>query len=100
MRLSFRIGVFNNILSINVLLFLLAPLLRQGDSVSSSGVGTYALHINETLLIWSPRVIKNSKNNFADPIKVAIFAIPIRKWCFGRAVRHRSAKPATAVRFR
>ena len=46
------------------------------------------------------KVIKNSKNNFAYPIKVAIFAIPIRKWCFGRAVRHRSAKPATAVRFR
>ena len=23
-----------------------------------------------------------------------------KQWCFGRAVRHRSAKPATAVRFR
>ena len=63
-----------NSLHISNLSILLAPHLRQGDSVSASGVGTYALHINETLLIWSPRVIKYSKNNFAYPIKVAIFA--------------------------
>ena len=57
MRLSFRIGVFNNMLSTNMLLFLLAPHLRQGDSVSASGVGAYALH----LLIWSPRLLKIQK---------------------------------------
>ncbi len=51
MRLSFRIGVFCNILIVNLLLFLLAPRLRQGHSVSASGVGTYALHINEALLM-------------------------------------------------
>ena len=52
MRLSFRIGVFNNILITNMLLFLLAPHLRQGDSVSASGSETYALHISEALLMW------------------------------------------------
>ena len=51
MRLSFRIGVFCNILIVNLLLFLLAPRLRQGDSVSAFSAGTYALHINTTLLM-------------------------------------------------
>ena len=39
------------------------------------------------------------KELFADKRKSVIFAFH-NQWCFGRAVRHRSAKPATAVRFR
>ena len=52
------------------------------------------------LLLYVTNIDNYLKINFANPIFVLIFAIPKRKWCFGRAVRHRSAKPATAVRFR